>query len=165
VWNFHQPDWRDQRYPFPHLNFCPMTTHADKTKTAAFGDIILEGISVKHGRQDLVDALGFRGTVPSGVLAYSGDSRDCDGLRRVASGADIFICEATAGIGLDEFAHKTGHLTPFLAGRVAADAGVRKLVLVHYSGADSPETMTEDCRRSGFGGEIHIGDDFDVLEL
>jgi ribonuclease BN (tRNA processing enzyme) len=165
LWNFHQPDWRNDRYPFPALIFHPMTTDHKGIKSATFGHITLEGISVKHGRKDLVDALGFRIITADGTIAYSGDSRDCDGLRMISQNADIFICEATAGVGLEDFATTAGHLTPYQAGKIASETNVKKLVLVHYPGTDSVESMTENCLSSGFQGDIIIGDDFDVLKL
>jgi ribonuclease BN (tRNA processing enzyme) len=53
----------------------------------------IEPIPVEHyGLQ----AFGFRVRGPSGrLLAYSGDSGPCDGLTRLSTGADLFLCEAT----------------------------------------------------------------------
>jgi ribonuclease BN (tRNA processing enzyme) len=56
-------------------------------------------------------AYGFRVRDPSGrVLAYSGDSGPCDELRRLALGADLFLCEATLRSGSDD-ALPRGHLS------------------------------------------------------
>jgi ribonuclease BN (tRNA processing enzyme) len=56
-------------------------------------------------------AFGFRVRAPSGrLLAYSGDSGPCDGLTRIAAGADLFLCEATlANDGPD--GRPRGHLS------------------------------------------------------
>jgi ribonuclease BN (tRNA processing enzyme) len=56
-------------------------------------------------------AYGFRVRDPSGrILAYSGDSGPCDELRRLAAGADLFLCEATLASGEDD-AVPRGHLS------------------------------------------------------
>jgi ribonuclease Z len=61
------------------------------------------------------------------------DTADGPGLRAFAAGADLLVCESTF---LDEdagLARAHGHLTAGQAGRIAADAGVRRLVLTHFS--------------------------------
>jgi ribonuclease BN (tRNA processing enzyme) len=56
-------------------------------------------------------AFAFRVRGPSGrTVAYSGDTGPCEGLRRVAAGADLFVCEATLGSD-GESADPRGHLS------------------------------------------------------
>ena len=85
---------------------------------------------------------------------YTGDTGFTPELADFARGCDVLITEASFPEGQDV----EGHLTPFQAGRIAALARVRKLVLIHFY----PEVLRTDivsqCRKS-FDGEIVLGSD------
>lgn len=66
------------------------------------------------------------------VFVFSADSSDCVGLRTIAKGADLFVCEASMYDGQEEAARRAGHLTARQAGALARDAGVHHLALTHY---------------------------------
>jgi ribonuclease BN (tRNA processing enzyme) len=61
------------------------------------------------------------------VVAYSGDTEPCPGVVEAARAADLFICEAA----MPDELKVPGHLTPGLAGQMAAQAQARRLVLTH----------------------------------
>lgn len=70
---------------------------------------------------------------PGQVFAFVMDTAWCDGALALAEGADLLVCESTfldADAGL---ARDYGHLTARQAGRIAAEAGARRLVLTHFS--------------------------------
>lgn len=67
-------------------------------------------------------------------FALSGDTSPCPALAEAARGADLFVCEATYGDNADEdLALERGHSTFALSARLAAEAGVRRLWLTHFS--------------------------------
>lgn len=70
------------------------------------------------------------------VVAFSSDTGDCPGLREAADGADVLVCESTYVSGHEEAIAAHGHLTAAQAGRIAVEAGVRRLVLTHFANAD-----------------------------
>lgn len=71
---------------------------------------------------------GYRVEAEGKVVAISGDAAECAELVALAHGADLFIAECSFP---DELA-KPDHLTPSQAGRIAAQAGAKHLVLTHF---------------------------------
>ena len=70
---------------------------------------------------------------PGQRFAFVQDTRWCEGALRLAEGADLLVCEATFADEDAGLAAPYGHLTARQAGRVAARAGARRLVLTHFS--------------------------------
>ncbi|MFD9487748.1 ribonuclease Z [Streptomyces sp. NPDC059991] len=93
-------------------------------------------------------------------FAFVMDTRLCDGVPALAEGCDMLVVESTF---LDEdvrLAEDHGHLTAGQAAGVARDAGVRHLVLTHFSQryAD-PAAFERQARGAGFEGELTIAAD------
>jgi ribonuclease BN (tRNA processing enzyme) len=72
--------------------------------------------------------LGVRLEAGGGVLAYSADTGPAADLALLADSADLFVCEATFQ---DDDPPWEGHLAAGDAGRAAAAAGARTLLLTH----------------------------------
>lgn len=150
----------EDEYLWPKLHFFRMSS----VREAAIGNAVLKSERVYHGL-GRCDAVAFRLEAEGKVFAYSGDTGDCEGIRKIAQGADLFICEASAQIGSLEFSKKYGHLTPYEAGFVARECGIKQLVLTHYSGLDSEASMIEDCRKADFKGDLFIAQDFQTFKV
>ncbi len=82
---------------------------------------------------------------PDGIIAYSGDSRPCDALAQAASGADFFLCEASA-LEKDAAFAAAGHLTARQAGEIARQAGVKRLLLTHLWPFYDEDQILSECR-------------------
>lgn len=66
-------------------------------------------------------------------FAFIMDTAWCDAALELAAGADLVLCEATFLSQDEHLATRYGHLTARQAGRLAAQAGARRLVLSHFS--------------------------------
>ncbi|MFD5537314.1 ribonuclease Z [Streptomyces sp. NPDC127079] len=93
-------------------------------------------------------------------FAFVMDTRLCEGVHVLAEGCDLLVIESTF---LDEdasLAAEHGHLTAGQAAAVARDAGVRHLVLTHFSQryAD-PEEFGRQARAAGYDGELTVAHD------
>ncbi|MEU4657221.1 ribonuclease Z [Streptomyces sp. NPDC023723] len=97
---------------------------------------------------------------PGQRFAFIMDTRLCDGVHALADGCDLLVIESTF---LDEdlrLAEEHGHLTAGQAARAARDAGVRHLVLTHFSQRYSdPEEFARQARAAGYGGELTVAHD------
>ncbi|MDI9884155.1 ribonuclease Z [Streptomyces sp. HNM0645] len=114
-------------------------------REGALGGVALEDVSeVRRGQR----------------FAFVMDTRLCDGAHELAEGCDMLVIESTF---LDEdvaLAGDHGHLTAGQAARVARDAGVRHLVLTHFSQRYSePDEFERQARAAGFEGELSVAQD------
>jgi ribonuclease Z len=96
-------------------------------------------------------------------VAFIMDTRVCDAAFALAAGADMLICESTFADGHAGLAQEHGHLTARQAGRIAAEAGARLLVLTHFSQrydheADGPRRLAGEAAEE-FGGPIVLARD------
>lgn len=93
-------------------------------------------------------------------FAFVMDTRLCPGVYELAQGCDLLVIESTFLDADVRLATDHGHLTAGQAARVARDAGVRHLVLTHFSQRYSdPSEFEREARAAGFEGELTIAAD------
>jgi ribonuclease BN (tRNA processing enzyme) len=102
---------------------------------ARIGPFTVQAIRVEHP----VEAYGLRVSADGKLLAYTGDTGRCPQLEAVARGADLLLAEASFQDGA---ANPPGiHLTGADCGRLAGEAGVRRLVVTHVPPWHDPKQM------------------------
>jgi ribonuclease Z len=88
------------------------------------------------------------------------DTRLCDAVHALAADCDLLVVESTF---LQEDAHlavEHGHLTAHQAGMVARTAGVRHLVLTHFSQRYADASLfAAEARAAGFVGQLTVAED------
>ncbi|MFD6470590.1 ribonuclease Z [Streptomyces goshikiensis] len=97
---------------------------------------------------------------PGQSFAFVMDTRLCPGVDELARGCDMLVIESTFLDEDERLATDHGHLTAGQAARTARDAGVRHLVLTHFSQRYSdPGAFERQARAAGFEGELTIAED------
>ncbi len=106
-------------------------------------------------------SLAYRIESDSGLsVVFSGDTDFSENLIDLARGADLLVCECAAPEGMKV----EGHLTPSEAGRTAARAGVKQLLLTHfYPECDKHDILTP-CRNE-YDGPVILAEDLMRLVL
>lgn len=96
---------------------------------------------------------------PGQRFAFVMDTRLCAGVHELAEGADLLVIESTFLDRDADLAREYGHLTAGQAARVAADCGVRTLVLTHFSRRypDPAEFRAE--AEALFDGDLVVAED------
>jgi ribonuclease Z len=125
-------------------------------------------------RQGYLDAGGRRVTAeqvsvprPGQRFAFVMDTRLCDAAFALADGADMLVCESTFLQPEEALAREYGHLTAAQAGRIAAEAGARLLVLTHFSQRYEKGGGEQFAREAAgvFGGEVVAAADLAVIPV
>ncbi len=107
------------------------------------------------------ESIAFRITAPDGrAIVYSGDTDYTENLVEIARNADLLICEAA----LPDALKVEGHLTPSVAGRIAARAGVKKLVLTHFYPESDRADVAGECAKT-YDGPLMLAEDLMEIRL
>ncbi len=115
---------------------------------------------------------GYRFEARGKVVAISGDTVDCDGLRRLAQGADVLVqcCYmASAEIRNEHFRRVARHTLAAgdSVGKIAARAGVGTLVLTHHLPRKDEgvlQLLAGEVARD-FSGRIVVGEDLTEIDV
>jgi ribonuclease Z len=119
----------------------------------------------RRGSLDGVQVAEVSEVRPGQRFAFIMDTRPCDAVYALAEGADLLVIESTflhsdAGLAADY-----GHLTAKQAARVAAESGVRRLVLTHFSQRyTDPERFAAEAAEE-FSGDVVVASDLDRIPV
>jgi ribonuclease Z len=102
---------------------------------------------------------------PGRTVVITGDTRPCEATIEAARGADVLVHEATFGSEEAERASETGHSTAREAAEVARTAGVRRLVLTHFSARYSRDTADLEREAKHIFADVVMGRDGMEIEV
>jgi len=137
------------------LNICEFDNKAeDRHRYEAF---TVSSVPVAHNPE----SIAFRITSPEGkTVVYSGDTDFTPNLIELAKDADFFICESA----FPDQNKTAGHLTPSLAGTIAKQANVHKLMLTHFYPECDLSDIRAQCRQE-YSGPLIIAEDLMEIEI
>jgi ribonuclease Z len=119
----------------------------------------------RTGRLDGVDLADVSTVRPGQRFAFVMDTRLCDAVYALAEHADLLVIESTFLDRDAASAAEYGHLTARQAGRVAAESGVRRLVLTHFSQRYPEADGFAAEAAEEFAGDIVVAFDLDRIPV
>lgn len=141
----------------------------DKAKLAAagirgadVGRLVADGVIETGGRWVHLDAVSKRR--PGQSMAFIMDTRPCEGALALADGADLVVCESTYLERDAELATTYHHMTAAQAGRLADEAGARRLVLTHFS-ARYPDSDVFLHEAAAHHDDVVVAEDLAVIAV
>ena len=168
---------KDEDFP-PLVNL--VRVHEIKSEGVIYQDenIKVTAAEVPHGAAK--PSYAFRFDTAQRSFVFSGDTSRSENLIKLAKGADVLVHEIVNIHGVDALVRATdpgnearkrhiieAHTPIEEVGKVATEAGVRKLVLTHFvptglPAFDKPELWIEGVRKY-YAGEVIVGED--LLEV
>ena len=157
---------RSSAGPRPVIATRPFDASDTVTTVYSSGPWAVDAALVDH--HPVAPAVGY--VVRHGELrvAISGDTAACEGMRRLAEGADVLIHEALLG----DAVHPRlldWNASASAVGELARSAGVGQLVLTHAIPPPNSDAerqrYIDDVRAAGYTGPVLVASDLDRLEL
>ncbi|WP_431942452.1 ribonuclease Z [Micromonospora marina] len=127
------------------------------------GRLLRDGHLDRDGRRVTRDEVSV--TRPGQRFAFVMDTGLCDGVYALAEHADLLVIESTFLESEAALAAEVGHLTAGQAARVAAESGVRTLVLTHFSQRYADPRRFHDEAREHFAGDLVIAEDLQTVQV
>jgi ribonuclease BN (tRNA processing enzyme) len=122
-----------------------------------FRDLRVTSLPMVHN----AESIGIRIDFSDGrSLAISGDTEACPALIDLGRNADLLVLECS----FPDERPVGGHLTPSEAGRIAEQAGAKRLLLTHFYPVCTPDKAFTQCRKA-YSGDILVGEDLMELPL
>ncbi|MER6584554.1 MULTISPECIES: ribonuclease Z [Micromonospora] len=127
------------------------------------GRLLRDGHLDRDGRRVTRDEVSV--VRPGQRFAFVMDTGLCDGVYALAEHADLLVIESTFLESEAALAAEVGHLTAGQAARVAAESGVRTLVLTHFSQRYADPRRFHDEAREHFSGDLVVAEDLQTVQV
>ena len=130
-------------------------------------NITVEAFPVVHGTWP--NAWGFRFTTPDKVIVISGDCKPSEKVVEYSKDADILVHEVYSKAGFDtkplewKQYHTEHHTSTLELADIASRANPGKVVLYHILFWGSSEEALLEEIKTGYQGEVVVGQDLDVF--
>lgn len=123
-----------------------------KNSEIKINNIIIKTRQIKHS--STTKSIAYRIEHKNKVLVYTGDTEYCDETTEISENAYVLVTECS----FPNNKKSEGHLTPYLAGKLASKANVKHLVLTHFYPEVLKTSIKKDCSKE-FKGKITLADD------
>ncbi len=153
-YRFAEPDGRRM---LPHRLAAHGITGPDVGRLQREGALVVDGRTVR-----LADVSAPR---RGQRFAFVMDTRLCDAVYALADGVDMLVIESTFLTEDEALARSYGHLTARQAATVAAECGVRQLVLTHFSQRYPDPARFAAEAAEVFGGAVVVAADLARVPL
>lgn len=126
-----------------------------------FGNFKFKAFKVEHSTFGFkANAYSLRFEVNGKIIAFSGDSTDCLGVRDACKNADLFICDASYSKGKSSPAH----MDTSSIGEISQSSQVKKVLLTHfYPQVENMDLIPEV--KEEFAGVVIKGEDLTEIEI
>lgn len=126
-----------------------------------FDNFKFKAFKVDHTAFGLkANAYALRFEINDQIIAFSGDSIDCQGVKDASKNTDLFICDASYSKGNGSPAH----MDTISIGEICQSSQVKKVILTHcYPESENMDLVSEVKEK--FTGEIIKGQDLTEIEL
>lgn len=151
-----------------HLDFAPYLKYdfpLEFISCSAGDEVEIRDYLLKTEKMEHFEpTLGFRWSIGDKIVVYGADGALSDALIGLSLNADLLLLESSYAINKQS----PGHLTTSEAGKVAREAGAKKLLLSHFYpevAVMNEERIKSEVRSSGYEGEILVAKDLMRLEI
>ena len=129
-----------------------------KNSKLKIGDVKIKTFPTRHS--STTRSIIYRFERKNKAFVYTGDTDYCKEAIEAAKNADVLMAECSTS---DENKAE-GHLTPSLAGKIATEAKVKKLVLTHFYPEVLKTDIVKQCRKE-FSGKIILAKDKLIINI
>lgn len=123
-----------------------------KKSAIKIGNILIKTHPTKHSKT--TKSITYRIQHKNKSLVYTGDTDYCKQTIEAAKNTDVLLIECT----LPDNKKVEGHLTPSLAGKIAAKANIKTLILTHFYPEVLKTNIKKACSKE-FKGKIILAKD------
>ena len=164
----------NHREPVPRLEIRGFDVPETPTEVWTSDDASVRVLAGPVRHEPVEGAVGYRIETPDGVVAISGDTLVCDGLRPLFAGADVVVVEAMRMDAINARPSHLRYITEYhadtrLIGALCAELAIPTVLLTHLIPApDTPEAKqayVDEVRSGGFVGELVVCDDLHAVTL
>lgn len=117
-------------------------------REAVVGEMSLSFCPARHP----VETYAVAVTCDGARFVYTGDTNTDSAVELFCSGADLLL--ADAGLSTADYAQEAPHLSAALCGKLARDAGVKRLLLTHFNPKYNPADLLAEAQAFFPGAEI-----------
>ena len=124
-------------------------------------NIVVEAFRVNHIAAGVATkGYAYRFIIGDKIIAFSGDSVKCSGVKKACKNADIFVCDTSYAKGK----HNLAHMDTIDIGNIAKKNHVKKVILSHlYPQTDDIDLVSEV--KENFSGEVLRAKDLMTIDL